>query len=141
MNWLESKLNDYNITRYRLSKETGVSEQYLKKIIDNDIPLMDLKHWQALAILDFFDKRKERKPDMTEVYLKLNEETCRFDCYNVLTDEYESTLSCGNSFIIIDDENDEEIAGRIECHNTNGYHWTGVDDTVVYLSNGIKGYI
>ena len=58
MNWLESKLNDYNITRYRLSKETGVSEQYLKKIVDNDISLMDLKHWQALAILDFFDKMK-----------------------------------------------------------------------------------
>ena len=54
MNWLESKLNEYNITRYRLSKETGVSEQYLKKIIDSDISLMDLKHWQALAILDFF---------------------------------------------------------------------------------------
>ncbi len=58
MNWLESKLNDYNITRYHLSKETGVSEQYLKKIIDSDISLMDLKHWQALAILDFFDKMK-----------------------------------------------------------------------------------
>ena len=43
MNWLESKLNEYNITRYRLSKETGISEQYLKKIIDNDISLMDLK--------------------------------------------------------------------------------------------------
>ena len=58
MNWLESKLNEYNITRYRLSKETGISEQYLKKIIDNDISLMNLKYWQALAILDFFDKMK-----------------------------------------------------------------------------------
>ena len=58
MNWLESKLNEYNITRYRLSKETGINEQYLKKIIDNDISLMNLKHWQALAILDFFDKMK-----------------------------------------------------------------------------------
>ena len=56
MNWLESKLNEYNITRYRLSKETGISEQYLKKIIDNDISLMNLKHWQALAILDFLIK-------------------------------------------------------------------------------------
>lgn len=55
MNWLECKLDEYNVTRYRLSKETGVSEQYLKKIIDNDISLMDLKHWQALAILDFFE--------------------------------------------------------------------------------------
>ena len=68
MNWLESKLNEYNTTRYRLSKETGVSEQYLKKIIDNDISLMDLKHWQALAMLDFFDKIneviKQFKPDV-----------------------------------------------------------------------------
>lgn len=59
MNWLESKLNDYNVTRYRLSKETGVSERYLKKIIDNDIPLANLKYWQALAISEFFDKMKD----------------------------------------------------------------------------------
>ncbi|WP_192919311.1 hypothetical protein, partial [Bacteroides xylanisolvens] len=59
MNWLESELNVYNVTRYRLSKETGVSERYLKKIIDNDIPLENLKYWQALAILEFFEKRKD----------------------------------------------------------------------------------
>ena len=56
MNWLESNLNKYSISRYRLSKETGVSEQYLKKIIDNDIAMMELKHWQALAIIEFFKK-------------------------------------------------------------------------------------
>lgn len=61
MNWLESKLNEYNVTRYRLSKETGIGEPYLKKIIDNDISLMDLKYWQALAITEFFDKRKDDK--------------------------------------------------------------------------------
>lgn len=66
MNWLESKLNDYNVTRYRLSKETGVSERYLKKIIDNDIPLANLKYWQALAILEFFDKRKDDNNDEIE---------------------------------------------------------------------------
>ena len=54
MNWLESNLNKYSITRYRLSKETGVSEQYLKKIIEKDIAFMELKHWQAIAISDFF---------------------------------------------------------------------------------------
>ena len=59
MNWLESELNVYNVTRYRLSKETGVSERYLKKIIDNDIPLENLKYWQALSILEFFEKRKD----------------------------------------------------------------------------------
>ena len=57
MNWLESKLNEHNVTRYRLSKEAGISERYLKKVIDNDIPLMNLKHWQALAIIAFLKKR------------------------------------------------------------------------------------
>jgi len=66
MNWLESELNKYNVTRYRLSKETGVGERYLKKIIDNDIQLMNLKHWQALAILEFFDKEKERKAGLVD---------------------------------------------------------------------------
>lgn len=59
MNWLESKLNEYNVTRYRLSKETGIGEPYLKKIIDKDISLMDLKYWQALAITEFFDNRRD----------------------------------------------------------------------------------
>lgn len=77
---------------------------------------------------------------MTEVYLKKNADG-RFDCYNALTDEYESTLTCGNPFMIIDDDADEEVSGRIEYHNTNGYHWVGIDNTVVYLDNGIKGYI
>ena len=66
MNWLESELNKYNVTRYRLSKETGIGEPYLKKIIDNDIQLMNLKHWQALAILEFFDKEKERKAGLVD---------------------------------------------------------------------------
>lgn len=77
---------------------------------------------------------------MTEVYLKKNDDG-RFDCYNALTDEFETTLTCGNPFMLIDEETDEEIPGRIEYHNTNGYHLIGIDDTVVYLANGIKGYI
>lgn len=63
--WLSELLDKYNVTRYRLSKETGVSEQYLKKIIENDIPLMNLKHWQALSILEFFDKIKKQNGDET----------------------------------------------------------------------------
>lgn len=63
MNWLEIKLKDHNVTRYRLSKVTGINERYLGKIIENDIPLDNLKHWQALAILDFFEKRKDGNDD------------------------------------------------------------------------------
>lgn len=77
---------------------------------------------------------------MTEVYLKKNSEG-RFDCYNALTDEYIQTLTCGNPFMLIAEDEDLEVPGRIEYHNTNGYHWIGIDDTVVYLANGIKGYI
>ena len=60
MNWLESKLNEYNITRYRLSKETGISEQYLKKIIDNDISLMNLKHWFLIVVKLIIQVNRER---------------------------------------------------------------------------------
>ena len=77
---------------------------------------------------------------MTEVYLKKNAEG-RFDCYNALTDEYMQTLNCGNSFMLIAEDEDLEVPGRIEHHNINGYRWIGIDDVVVYLTNGIKGYI
>lgn len=77
---------------------------------------------------------------MIEVYLKMNSKG-RFECYNALDDKYEDTLTCGNPFMLIDDETDEEIPGRIEHDNVKGYYWIGIDDTVVYLVNGIKGYI
>ena len=57
MNWLEKLLIEHpDITRYRISKDTGINERYLKKIIDNDIKLENLKYWQAVAITDFFKK-------------------------------------------------------------------------------------
>ena len=79
---------------------------------------------------------------MTEVYLKKNNEG-RFDCYNALTDEYESTLTCGNPFMIIDDDADEEeVPGRIEYNSVYEYYWIDKDDfTRIKLSNGIRGYI
>lgn len=77
---------------------------------------------------------------MTEVYLKKNNDG-RFEAYNALTDKFVSTLTSGNPFMLIDEETDEEIPGRIE-HNTYGYYWTDTEEfTVVYLKNNLKGYI
>ena len=60
---------------------------------------------------------------MTEVYLKFNQQTERYDCYNSLTDEFEQTLTCGNPFMLIAEDEDLEIPGRIEYHSTDGYYW------------------
>ncbi len=57
MNWLESLLNEHQVTRYRLSKDTGINERYLGKIIEKDIHIGDIKHWQALAIINYFQNK------------------------------------------------------------------------------------
>lgn len=79
---------------------------------------------------------------MTEVYLKFNDEIKRFDCYNALTDEYIHTLICGNPFMLIPEDEDLEIPGRIEYHNVHGYYWTDSEDfTFQKLENGMRGYV
>lgn len=60
---------------------------------------------------------------MTEVYLKLNKETERYDCYTVMNDTYIKTLTCGNSFIYMPDDEDIEVLGRIEHSINKGYYW------------------
>ncbi len=82
---------------------------------------------------------------MTEVYLKKNTEG-RFDCYNALTDEYESTLTCGSPFILIPDDEDDcdelEIPGRIEHNSIFDYYWIDTDEfTRQKLTNGMRGFI
>lgn len=79
---------------------------------------------------------------MTEVYLKLNNETGRYDCYKVLTDQYVHTLTSGNPFMLIPDDEDLEVAGRIEHDSTYGYYWIDSEDfTRQKLENGMKGFI
>lgn len=78
---------------------------------------------------------------MTEVYLKKNSEG-RFDCYNALTDEYIQTLTCGNPFMLIAEDEDLEIPGRIEYDSNFGYYWVDSEDfTRQQLENGMRGYI
>ncbi len=52
--------------------------------------------------------------EMTEVYLKKNVDG-RFDCFNALTDEYIQTLTCGNPFMLIAEDEDLEVPGRIDA--------------------------
>lgn len=79
---------------------------------------------------------------MTEVYLKKNQKTERYECYNAMTDEYIQTLTCGNPFMLIQDDEDLEISGRIEYNSTYGYYWIDSEDfTQQKLENGMKGYI
>ena len=79
---------------------------------------------------------------MTEVYLKLNQETERYECYNAMTDEYVQTLTCGDWFMLIPDDEDLEVPGRIEHSNSNGYYWIDSEDfTRQQLTNGLKGYV
>lgn len=79
--------------------------------------------------------------EMTEVYLKKNVDG-RFDCFNALTDEYIQTLTCGNPFMLIAEDEDLEIPGRIEYHNTDGYYWVDSEDfTRQQLENGMRGFV
>lgn len=79
---------------------------------------------------------------MTEVYLKLNQETKRYECYHVVTDEYVQTLTCGDWFMLIPDDEDLEVSGRIEYSNSSGYYWIDSgDSTRQQLMDGLKGYV
>ena len=79
---------------------------------------------------------------MTEVYLKKNQETGRFECYSVLEDEYIQTLTCGNSFMYLPNDEDEEFQGRIEYDSNYGYYWINSEDLCrMNLFNGMRGYI
>lgn len=79
---------------------------------------------------------------MTEVYLKLNKETERYDCYTVVDDKYIKTLTCGNTFTYIPDDEDVEVPGRIEHSTNRGYYWIDTDDfSNIGLYNGMRGYI
>lgn len=79
---------------------------------------------------------------MTEVYLKLNKETGRYDCYTVMDDKCIKTLTCGNSFIYMPDDEDIEVPGRIEHSINKGYYWIDTDDfSSIGLHTGMRGYI
>lgn len=83
---------------------------------------------------------------MTEIYLKKNSDG-RFDCYSAFSDEYVSTLTCGDNFILITDDDEDyfddlEVPGRIEYNDTLQYYWIDVDEfSKRKLVDGLKGFI
>lgn len=79
---------------------------------------------------------------MTEVYLKLNKETGRYDCYSVMNDTYIKTLNCGNAFIYMPEDEEVEVPGRIEHSTNRDYYWTDTEEfTSKGLYNGMRGYV
>ncbi len=79
---------------------------------------------------------------MTEVYLRFNKETERYDCYNALTDEFEQTLTSGNPFMLIPDDEDLEVPVRIEHDSIHGYYWVDAEEfTRQKLENDMRGYV
>lgn len=57
MNWLEELCINHDVTRYQLSKSTGISQSYLSKIVNEDISFIDIKVGQYISIIDFFKNR------------------------------------------------------------------------------------
>ncbi|WP_195932421.1 DUF5348 domain-containing protein [Turicibacter sanguinis] len=67
---------------------------------------------------------------MIEVYLQPNEDSNEFDFYHAVNDEFIQTLTAGDSFMLISDEDDEEIPGRIQYHPLHGYYWINSEDSI-----------
>lgn len=81
MNWLEELCISYNVTRYQLSKSTGISQSYLSKIVNEDISFRDIKVSQYLAIIDFF-KLKKIQPSTAIPHCKFERFYEKISLYN-----------------------------------------------------------
>lgn len=61
MNWLEELCKERGVSRYQVSKSTGISQQYLRKIVKDDIPMDQLRFCYYKSLCDFFDIHKDLK--------------------------------------------------------------------------------
>ena len=50
MNWLQKLIDENDMTRYRLSKITGIAESQLASIVNTDIKKEDVKYGHVVAI-------------------------------------------------------------------------------------------
>lgn len=57
MNWLKEQLRTYQIELYYVVKGTGIHYQKLKNILDDEMQLEQLSSYQAIALLEFFEKQ------------------------------------------------------------------------------------
>ena len=55
MNWLQKLLDENDMTRYRLSKITGIAESQLASIVNSDIKKEDVKYGHVVAIEEVFN--------------------------------------------------------------------------------------
>lgn len=55
VNWLQELLEENNMSRYRLSKLTGIFESQLASIVNNDIKKEDVKYGHVIAIEEVFN--------------------------------------------------------------------------------------
>lgn len=60
-NWLQKLLDDNKMTRYRLSKLTGIAESQLASIVNSDIQKENVKYGHILAIEKVFDTADSRE--------------------------------------------------------------------------------
>jgi hypothetical protein len=68
-NWLETLCKEYNTTRYRISKDTGISEQTLSTIVNKNIQIENIKLDTAYyVIIEYFGL------DLGEVYERFAKE-------------------------------------------------------------------
>ena len=61
MNWLQKLLDENDMTRYRLSKITGIAESQLASIVNSDIRKENVKYGHVVAIEKALFKMSERE--------------------------------------------------------------------------------
>lgn len=55
VNWLQELLEENNMSRYRLSKLTGIAESQLASIVNGNIKKEDVKYGHVIAIEEIFN--------------------------------------------------------------------------------------
>lgn len=65
MKWLSNLLEQYQVELYYVVRETGLHIHQLKQILDNQLSIWKLPSCQAIALLEFFEKKR------TQITLKI----------------------------------------------------------------------
>lgn len=72
MNWLQKLLDENDMTRYRLSKITGIAESQLASIVNSDIKKEDVKYGHVVAIEEVFNGSVALQHKLIEDFKKAN---------------------------------------------------------------------
>lgn len=93
MNWLEELCQDHNVTRYQLSKSTGISQSYLSKIIKENISFFDIKVSQYISIIEFFKQKKYTPSTVVPVRKFTAFDSVMLEYDNLLKDFHSGSIS------------------------------------------------